>query len=152
MAGDSRNITKFFVSNRPEGCTPWELRCSLEGFGSISDTYVAKKRDKGGSRFGFFSFNDVKDIQELEMMLGGVKMGEFKLKVNFARFAVENSGFNLFSEARPHVSNHSIPDGRPVPFNLRDARSYCDVVGKSKGDSSRSGEGSKGLIGSEREK
>ncbi|MFS7961881.1 putative RNA recognition motif domain, nucleotide-binding alpha-beta plait domain superfamily [Helianthus anomalus] len=76
----SVSFTKFFVSNLPEGCTPWELRRCLEGFGEVSGTYVAKKRDKVGSRFGFASFANVKDRNELEKSLNGVKMGACKLK------------------------------------------------------------------------
>ncbi|MFS8004010.1 putative RNA-binding domain superfamily [Helianthus anomalus] len=30
------NVTKFYVSNLPEGCTPWELRSCVEGFGAVS--------------------------------------------------------------------------------------------------------------------
>ncbi|KAJ0712825.1 putative RNA recognition motif domain, nucleotide-binding alpha-beta plait domain superfamily [Helianthus annuus] len=85
-------ITKLFVSNLSEGCTPWELRMCMESFGEISGTFVAKKRDKFGNRFGFVSFKDVANRQELLNSLKGVKMGECRLKINIARFAAENSG------------------------------------------------------------
>ncbi|MFS7906135.1 putative RNA recognition motif domain, nucleotide-binding alpha-beta plait domain superfamily [Helianthus anomalus] len=89
MAG---NITKLFVPNLPEGSTPWELRKCLESFGVIFGTFVVKKRDKFGSRFGFVSFKDVVNRQELLNSLRGVKMVECSLKINIARFAAENSG------------------------------------------------------------
>ncbi|MFS8011978.1 putative RNA recognition motif domain, nucleotide-binding alpha-beta plait domain superfamily [Helianthus anomalus] len=95
-----RNVLKFFVFNLPEGCTPWELRCCLEGFGKIVGTYVAKKRDKGGCRFGFVSFVEVKDGVGLEKSLMGFKMGDYRLKMNIARFASENSGFAGQSEKK----------------------------------------------------
>ncbi|KAJ0582905.1 putative RNA-directed DNA polymerase [Helianthus annuus] len=135
MAGKGQcfgSITKYFVTNLPEGCTPWELRCGLERFGDITGTFIAKKRDKFGNRFGFVSFKNVRDRQELEKNLGGVKLGDCKLKVNIARFALENSGVS----AEPEIRNqYSKPPGQPFSgnlFNLRDARRYCDVVGTSK--------------------
>ncbi|KAM0015977.1 putative RNA recognition motif domain, nucleotide-binding alpha-beta plait domain superfamily [Helianthus debilis subsp. tardiflorus] len=93
-------ITKFFVANLPKGCTPWELRKALEGFGEISGTYVAKKKDKGGGRFGFVSFVNVRERSELESSLRGARMGANKLKINIARFAVENSGFDVQKDVR----------------------------------------------------
>ncbi|KAJ0674368.1 putative RNA recognition motif domain, nucleotide-binding alpha-beta plait domain superfamily [Helianthus annuus] len=85
-------ITKLFISNLPDGSTPWELRKCLENYGEIVGTFVAKKRDKFGLRFGFASFKDVASCQELLNSLKGVKMGECRLKVNIARFAAENAG------------------------------------------------------------
>ncbi|MFS7972766.1 putative RNA recognition motif domain, nucleotide-binding alpha-beta plait domain superfamily [Helianthus anomalus] len=127
------NITKLFVSNLPEGCTPWELRKCLEGYGEISGTYVAKKRDKEGCRFGFVSFKGVVDRKELVKIISGVRMGENKLKVNIARYAVENSGLSDLSENKTKNSRAAGQPFRGRPFQLRDVRSYCDVVGNSSG-------------------
>ncbi|MFS7911291.1 putative RNA recognition motif domain, nucleotide-binding alpha-beta plait domain superfamily [Helianthus anomalus] len=66
-------ITKFFISNLPEGCTPWELRCSMESLGDVVGTFVAKKRDKTGSRFGFAGFSDVPNVNELEKKIKGTR-------------------------------------------------------------------------------
>ncbi|MFS8000224.1 putative RNA-binding domain superfamily [Helianthus anomalus] len=49
MAGKSRqsgDVVKLFVTNLPDGCTPWELRKCLEVFGVIVGSYVAKKRQE----------------------------------------------------------------------------------------------------------
>ncbi|MFS7889346.1 putative nucleotide-binding alpha-beta plait domain superfamily, RNA-binding domain superfamily [Helianthus anomalus] len=40
----SGNITKFFVSNLPPGCTPWELSSFLRIYGQVSGSYIARKR------------------------------------------------------------------------------------------------------------
>ncbi|KAF5765496.1 putative RNA recognition motif domain, nucleotide-binding alpha-beta plait domain superfamily [Helianthus annuus] len=133
MDRSSGNITKLFVSNLPEGCTPWELRKGLERFGAIYGTYVAKKRDKLGCRFGFVSFVDIKDRKDFVKSLSGVKLGENKLRINVARFAVENSG----EAGQPEIQNrYNKATGNTVggkPFVLRDARSYREVVGNSSG-------------------
>ncbi|KAJ0626441.1 putative RNA recognition motif domain, nucleotide-binding alpha-beta plait domain superfamily [Helianthus annuus] len=128
----SGGITKFFVTNLPEGCTPWELRSCLERFGEITGTYVAKKRDKLGNRFGFVSFKGVKDRQDMVKSLGGVKMGEYKLKVNVAKFAVENTGVSIEQEVRGSIAKAQGQAGSGIPSSFRDARKFSDVVGSSK--------------------
>ncbi|KAJ0565309.1 putative RNA recognition motif domain, nucleotide-binding alpha-beta plait domain superfamily [Helianthus annuus] len=139
----SKSITKFFISNLPEGCTPWELKCGIAGCGDISDTYVAKKRDKQGCRFGFASFKDVKDKTDLLKLLRGVSLGGCKLKVNIARFALENGSGNgvrgggnvRVNQMRGRNDGKSscfFPEGNDRASNFRDFRSYRDVLGKGK--------------------
>ncbi|KAJ0923206.1 putative RNA recognition motif domain, nucleotide-binding alpha-beta plait domain superfamily [Helianthus annuus] len=127
------DITKFFVSNLPEGCTPWELRRGLEGFGNITGAFVAKKRDKSGSRFGFVSFKDVRDKAELEKLLRGAKLGDSKLKVNIARFALENSGIHAQPVVNSFKPGSSSVNDISKRFNVRYGRSFRDVVGSSSG-------------------
>ncbi|KAJ0538429.1 putative RNA-binding domain superfamily [Helianthus annuus] len=93
---------------------------------------VAKKRDKGGCRFGFISFKDVKDKQELEKKLRGFKMGDCKLKVNVARFVVENSGCVDQTEVKSNKLSSAGMGVRSRTFSFRDFRSYSDVLGKEK--------------------
>ncbi|KAJ0877858.1 putative RNA recognition motif domain, nucleotide-binding alpha-beta plait domain superfamily [Helianthus annuus] len=157
---DRNSVTKFFVSNLPEGCNPWDLRKALEGFGDLVGTFVAKKQDKNGCRFGFASFKDVKDRHDLEKMLRGVKMGDYKLKINIARFAVENAGFLDHPEVKaqgPKVAGNA--EGLRS-FKFRDFRSYSDVLGmgSSKGgggvncatEGSAEGEVSKSIVAPDR--
>ncbi|XP_022003845.1 uncharacterized protein LOC110901318 [Helianthus annuus] len=134
-------IIKFFVSNLPEGCTPWELRRCLESFGVVAGTYVAKKRDKGGCRFGFVSYKDVRDKEELEKALRGVKMGDCKLKVNVARFAMENAGVEGTSVGGVQATKPFVAGVNYAAFGGKDGRSYSEVVGakRSGGESSRGG-------------
>ncbi|KAJ0466628.1 putative RNA recognition motif domain, nucleotide-binding alpha-beta plait domain superfamily [Helianthus annuus] len=127
------DITKLFVSNLPEGCTPWELRKCLESYGEISGTYVAKKRNKEGCRFGFVSFKNVGDKKELVKVISGARMGENKLKVNIARYAVENSGMARKTEEKSKNSKAAGHSFGGKTFQLRDARSYSNVVGNSSG-------------------
>ncbi|KAI3676064.1 hypothetical protein L1987_85661 [Smallanthus sonchifolius] len=61
-----RNVTKFYITNLPNGCTPWE----------------------------------VIKVKELEQILNGIKMGKNKLRVNIAKFAVENARL-LEEEVQP---------------------------------------------------
>ncbi|KAF5779356.1 putative RNA recognition motif domain, nucleotide-binding alpha-beta plait domain superfamily [Helianthus annuus] len=134
MAGRSNLfgcVVKLFVTNLPEGCTPWDLRRCLESFGAVAGTYVARKRDKHGSRFGFVLFSGVKDKQELLRNLGGVRMGDFKLKINVARFALENSGVAVEKEGPVQNKNPAEMHIGGGKSSVRDVRSYKDVVGTS---------------------
>ncbi|KAJ0779785.1 putative RNA recognition motif domain, nucleotide-binding alpha-beta plait domain superfamily [Helianthus annuus] len=147
--GGSGGITKFFISNLPEGCTPWELKCGLVGLGEVWGTYVAKKRDKEGRRFGFASFKDVRDKSELERSLKGLKLGGCKLVVNIARFAKENGGGGAIDSSSkvPDMSkHHPFTQGAARSFNFRDARSYSDVLGKGKVEEAGLGGGSSSSV------
>ena len=94
----NRKVTKFFLSNLPSGCIPREVSDFLGYYGDVVGSYIARKRDKEGNRFGFITFKNVSNVRELEKRLNGVKMGKYRLKVNVAKFAVENVGLNGFGE------------------------------------------------------
>ncbi|KAJ0816766.1 putative RNA recognition motif domain, nucleotide-binding alpha-beta plait domain superfamily [Helianthus annuus] len=83
------DITKFFVTNIPQGCRPWDLANAFRGFGEIAGAFIAKKKDKEGRIFGFVSFRGVRD-QKLKQNMSKVKLGGNKLLVNVALFAREN--------------------------------------------------------------
>ncbi|KAM0007909.1 putative RNA recognition motif domain, nucleotide-binding alpha-beta plait domain superfamily [Helianthus debilis subsp. tardiflorus] len=88
------SISKFFVSNLPNGCNPWDVSEFVKVYGDVAGVYIARKKDKEGKKFGFISFRNVVDVKEMERALNGTKMGGFKLKVNLAKFASENSGLH----------------------------------------------------------
>ncbi|PWA80165.1 nucleotide-binding alpha-beta plait domain-containing protein [Artemisia annua] len=93
--GDSKELgdtTKFYISNFPPGCNPWEVSEFFGGFGEVVGSYIARKRDKDGNRFGFVTFKKVRNVVDLEKSMNGVKMGHCRLRVNVARFAMENMG------------------------------------------------------------
>ncbi|KAJ0507527.1 putative RNA-binding domain superfamily [Helianthus annuus] len=58
----------------------------LKGFGSIKSIYIARKYDKLGKRFGFVSFVNVRDPEDLEILMKDVWIGSYKLYVVLARF------------------------------------------------------------------
>ncbi|MFS7932931.1 putative RNA recognition motif domain, nucleotide-binding alpha-beta plait domain superfamily [Helianthus anomalus] len=88
-------VLKFLVANIPEGCRPWDLAGIFRAHGELAGVYIVRKRDKEGWIFGFVSFKGVRDDMELKRNLKQIKLGGNKLKVNIARFALENeNGFN----------------------------------------------------------
>ncbi|KAJ0455393.1 putative RNA recognition motif domain, nucleotide-binding alpha-beta plait domain superfamily [Helianthus annuus] len=79
-------ITKMFVSNLPPRCSSADLVQVLKGFGDIQGTYIARKYDKLGKRFGFVSFGNVQDPERLESKMKDVWIGSYKLFIILARF------------------------------------------------------------------
>ncbi|KAF5822559.1 hypothetical protein HanXRQr2_Chr01g0028021 [Helianthus annuus] len=58
-------------------------------------------------------------------------MGDFKLKINVARFAAENYGGHVDQSAKKYEARATGYKAFNGDNNLRDARSYREVVGKS---------------------
>ncbi|KAJ0570836.1 putative RNA recognition motif domain, nucleotide-binding alpha-beta plait domain superfamily [Helianthus annuus] len=88
--GSLSDVSKFFVTNIPQGCRPWDLANAFRPFGEIAGAFLAKKKDKEGRTFGFVSFRGVRDMEELKINLSKVKLGGNKLLVNVALFVKEN--------------------------------------------------------------
>ncbi|KAF5776660.1 putative RNA recognition motif domain, nucleotide-binding alpha-beta plait domain superfamily [Helianthus annuus] len=122
-------VTKFFVSNLPVGCRPWDVADCLRNFGEITGMYFARKTDKKGNRFGFISFKNVKDVKQLEKDLDGTKMGGSKLKVNVARFANENVNFWEFDEKVQVKATN--PDGKKYNVESKGDNNKFRVEGVS---------------------
>ncbi|KAJ0793019.1 putative RNA-binding domain superfamily [Helianthus annuus] len=57
--------------------------------GDIFDIYIARKRNKEGKRFGFVTMLDVKDPSELAKNVSKIRLGDYRLKCNVARFVLE---------------------------------------------------------------
>ncbi|MCI41848.1 hypothetical protein A2U01_0063082, partial [Trifolium medium] len=55
-------------------------------YGSLGDVYIPNKVDKWGKKFAFVKFKGVKEVDELVTRLEDVWSGNFKLRVNRARF------------------------------------------------------------------
>ncbi|KAF5787053.1 putative RNA recognition motif domain, nucleotide-binding alpha-beta plait domain superfamily [Helianthus annuus] len=97
-----RHITKLFVTNLPDGCSGLDLASQVRSHGQIFYLYIARKRDKGGNRFGFISMLDVKDKGELLKNLRGIRLGDNKLWFNIARFVLEDGEINIgMSKQKP---------------------------------------------------
>ncbi|MFS7997812.1 putative RNA recognition motif domain, nucleotide-binding alpha-beta plait domain superfamily [Helianthus anomalus] len=97
----STRILKIFVTNLPEGCSGNDLAFHVHPFGQIFDLYIARKRDKGGNCFGFISLLDVKDKDELLRNLRSIRMGDYKLWFNVARFVLEECEIDSHRDQRP---------------------------------------------------
>ncbi|PWA51972.1 nucleotide-binding alpha-beta plait domain-containing protein [Artemisia annua] len=114
------DTTKFFISNIPTGCNPWELSGFLGCFREVVGSYIARKRDKEGNRFGFVTFKKVRNAVELEKRMNGVKMGQCRLKVNIAKFAMENIGI-WDSEEKSYKNKEKLDNNYGRNFDSKEA-------------------------------
>ncbi|PWA97309.1 nucleotide-binding alpha-beta plait domain-containing protein [Artemisia annua] len=121
------------------GCSGIDLATHVRPFGQIFDLYIARKRDKGGNRFGFVSMLDVNDKDEVLKNLRAIRMGEYKLWFNIARFVLEDGEIHSKGDkpAPPNSGNMKATKGEGLSFfksgsTGRNERSFKDVlVGKS---------------------
>ncbi|KAJ0462962.1 putative RNA recognition motif domain, nucleotide-binding alpha-beta plait domain superfamily [Helianthus annuus] len=83
---DNDSIMKFFVSNLPPRCSSTDLVNVLKNYGEVHGTYIARKFDKLGKRFGFVSYKKDRNMGDLEDRLKDVWIGTYKLYIVLARF------------------------------------------------------------------
>ncbi|MFS7999079.1 putative RNA recognition motif domain, nucleotide-binding alpha-beta plait domain superfamily [Helianthus anomalus] len=132
-------IIKVFVSNLPEGCSSADLVHVMKGFGVIKGTYIVRKYDRLGKRFGFVSFGNVEDPVKLEENLKDVWIGSYKLYVVLARFVdgvkiqhKEAKVWKPVDEARTEVRPNNVADEGKVGDNSGPAvvgtRSFRDTL------------------------
>ncbi|PWA52254.1 RNA-directed DNA polymerase, eukaryota [Artemisia annua] len=105
-------ITKIFVTNLPEGCSGTDLATQVRLYGKIFDIYIARKRDKGGNRFGFVSMLDIKDKGDLLKNLRGIRMGDSKLWFNIARYVLEDGEIKTSGDTHIPTNNGNVNNKR----------------------------------------
>ncbi|KAJ0749342.1 putative RNA recognition motif domain, nucleotide-binding alpha-beta plait domain superfamily [Helianthus annuus] len=83
---DGDSVIKFFVSNLPPWCSSADVVKVLKEYGDLQGTYIARKYDRLGKRFGFASFKNVRNRMDLEGKMKDVWLGSYKLFIIPARF------------------------------------------------------------------
>ncbi|GMI92965.1 hypothetical protein HRI_002965800 [Hibiscus trionum] len=79
-------VVTLFVSNLPTKLHWSGLRQTFGRHGDLVDSFIAKKRDKAGKRFGFVRFATWKDAYRAMERLNGFKLYGYRLTVSVARF------------------------------------------------------------------
>ncbi|KAM0064827.1 putative RNA recognition motif domain, nucleotide-binding alpha-beta plait domain superfamily [Helianthus debilis subsp. tardiflorus] len=130
------NVLKFFVTNIPSGCRPWDLANAFRSYEEIGGAFIAKKKDKEGRTFGFVSLKGVRNAAELEDSLQKIKLGGNKQKVNVAMFAKENGDGTQKIEAGSQRGKGARPkpgfaNREQVPKKFKEVqigRSFSDIL------------------------
>ncbi|KAM0062133.1 putative RNA recognition motif domain, nucleotide-binding alpha-beta plait domain superfamily [Helianthus debilis subsp. tardiflorus] len=132
-------ITKFFVTNIPTGCRPWDLANAFRIYGEIAGAFIAKKKDKEGKIFGFVSFKGVRDVEDLTRNISKVKLGGNNLSINVALFAKENvnlkpyagSGGGLGGRGKNFENRKEFPGNKPQVKDFSSVKkgvSFLDIL------------------------
>ncbi|KAJ0547935.1 putative RNA recognition motif domain, nucleotide-binding alpha-beta plait domain superfamily [Helianthus annuus] len=129
---------KFFVSNLPDRCSSSDLIRVLKNYGDIQGTYIARKYDRLGKRFGFVTFVRGRNMEDLESSLKDVWIGSYKLFIVPARFVDGKhiprkdeqvwqpvKGKEVQEEGREEVIENP---SASVNVNVEDRRSFRDTL------------------------
>ncbi|KAJ0447771.1 putative RNA recognition motif domain, nucleotide-binding alpha-beta plait domain superfamily [Helianthus annuus] len=144
MGDCGQNVVKFFVTNLPDKCSSKEIGDVFSEYGVVEGVYVARKRDKVGNRFGFVTFSGVRNKKDLVDSLKVVRMGNNKLKIKVAKFALENNsgtrptehafrpghvgGKDFIDDGYPHINRHV--GYNPLGTSYRDTLLGKSVAGR----------------------
>ncbi|KAM0001285.1 putative RNA recognition motif domain, nucleotide-binding alpha-beta plait domain superfamily [Helianthus debilis subsp. tardiflorus] len=118
----------MFIYNLPPKCSSVDLVQVLKGYGNIQGTYIARKYDKLGKRFGFVSFGNVKDPETLENNLKDVWIGSYKLFISTARFVDETKVQEKVEKVWRPVQDQTVERNDHVD---PDPKVVCDKPGPS---------------------
>ncbi|KAI3779443.1 hypothetical protein L2E82_09162 [Cichorium intybus] len=78
--------TSIFISDFPTDWVEADLWRMLKNYGTLVDVYIAVKRTKTSSRFGFARFIRVANTQELVGRLNDIPCGNSRLRANLAKY------------------------------------------------------------------
>ncbi|GKA30985.1 nucleotide-binding alpha-beta plait domain-containing protein [Tanacetum coccineum] len=81
-----RNNTTSFFFNFPDSWDSSALWKMFDRYGSVMDVYIAFKKTKKGTRFGFVRFRNIVDLVAFEGRLKGIFIGGSRLIINRAKF------------------------------------------------------------------
>ncbi|XP_071728375.1 uncharacterized protein [Rutidosis leptorrhynchoides] len=83
---DPKDQISFYITNLPERMDRKGLWSLCQSYGVIVDSYVAYKKSKLGTRFGFVRFAEVKDSITFARLLSTIKVDNVKLFATVSRF------------------------------------------------------------------
>ncbi|KAK8570802.1 hypothetical protein V6N13_103205 [Hibiscus sabdariffa] len=86
MTSRGSNVVSLFVGNISTKLHWSGLRQAFDRHSDIVDSYIAKKVDRNGKRFGFVRFSNRSDAGRAMERLNGFKLYGFRLSVCFAKF------------------------------------------------------------------
>ncbi|KAK1406427.1 hypothetical protein QVD17_41724 [Tagetes erecta] len=106
-------ITTFFASKLPPGCSSDELKESFGKFGQNVYACIPKKKNKQNNTFAFVRFTKVDDCLILDSKLKNIKVRNFALEVNLARYDKQGARVELPGLIPP------VPPGFPSSWGLK---------------------------------
>src|SRR4051812_48282627 len=85
-AGRLESVSTTFLTEFGEKWKARDLFFELKELGDLEEVVVSPRRDRRGRRFGFASFNNVKDEKMLAVKLDNMVLEGRKLYANLSRF------------------------------------------------------------------
>ncbi|KAL4302141.1 hypothetical protein GQ457_10G003680 [Hibiscus cannabinus] len=130
-----RRIVSLFVNNLPPYLHWSGLRQVFGRQGDIVDSFIAKKLDKSGKRFGFVRFSNRADAERAIERLNGFNLFGFRLSVAVARYNTRTTYWRkVFQDKMQHkihgevnASNLREPVKHSKPIESMEASSRREV-------------------------
>ncbi|PWA58910.1 hypothetical protein CTI12_AA395960 [Artemisia annua] len=76
----------FFFTNFPDDWDTKALWKMFERYSKVVDVYIAFKRTKKNTRFGFVRFIHIRELESFEKRLKGILIGNSNIIINRAKF------------------------------------------------------------------
>ncbi|KAK8694284.1 hypothetical protein V6N13_071838 [Hibiscus sabdariffa] len=86
-----KGIVTLYVANIPTTLHWSRLRQTFERHGDVVDSFIARKQNKAGKRFGFVRFSNRNGAERAIERLNGFKLYGSRLLVSVARFKARTS-------------------------------------------------------------
>ncbi|GKE09530.1 nucleotide-binding alpha-beta plait domain-containing protein [Tanacetum coccineum] len=100
------NSYTFFFTRFPDSWDEKALWDLFRMYSYVLDVYLAARRTKMGTRFGFARFFNVNDIASLEKKLKGITIGGVKIVINIAKYDKQGKKVSL-NEKKSTQSNNA---------------------------------------------
>ncbi|GJR66187.1 nucleotide-binding alpha-beta plait domain-containing protein [Tanacetum coccineum] len=124
-------VTTFFFTRFPDNWDEKALWNMFSKYGLVVDLFIASKKTKLGTRFGFVRFSKVANVMAFEQRLGGIFIGNTRIVVNIAKY--DKDGKKIYKESTGEdQGKHQNSESEPcISRSKANGRSYKDVmVGK----------------------
>ncbi|PNX87622.1 hypothetical protein L195_g043715, partial [Trifolium pratense] len=150
----TQNKQPILFSDIPDNFDAKAMLNIFQKYGNIVEVVIPAKRDKGGRRFGFARFDNVRDSRLFGVELDNVFIGRDKIRVNLPRFnrnhdkqrPLHREGGKLnkdFNNGK-YTGNHNVSRQNNIKQGIEGDRSYANVTRHE--DAGRQKEGSKKIF------
>ncbi|XP_042753995.1 uncharacterized protein LOC122195844 [Lactuca sativa] len=124
MHRQRRDISTFYIAGFPDGTCKLDLHGVFDAFGQVSDIYIGGKKNRRNQNFAFIRYAGVKDIQDMEKKMNGIRCRGVSLIANLAKYQAENPDTGRTTSGKSKVS---VP--KPgIKIGSRDSRTYAQAV------------------------
>ncbi|XP_039004721.1 uncharacterized protein LOC120131927 [Hibiscus syriacus] len=132
-SGKVDKIQTLFVQNIPPRYHWSGLRQLFGRHGDVVSSYIARKNDRLGKRFGFVRFSKKEDTERAMQRLNGFWLFGYRLSVKEARYRAKNSSGDLNSPANSNTvirvpNDKSIAEEVSETLTRRRSRSIQGVI------------------------
>ncbi|KAK1414634.1 hypothetical protein QVD17_30383 [Tagetes erecta] len=128
-------MTSFFVSNIPDGIFEPKLKELFKPFGELAHFYLAKKKDRSKSNFGFTRYYNVADKEKMVNSMKNLTIAGAVLVVYVAlqdKWGIETS-YSLPSH-QTHATMYQAKPSTQMPINnsryVSTSSSFKDILKK----------------------